>query len=75
MTLIAMVIGAFLAVMVSDLIYGFILHKKSVGCLRIDNSDPDGPYLFLELKVDPKVIETNKYITLEVNTKNYISQK
>lgn len=23
---------------------------RSVGTLRVDNSDPDGPYLFLELK-------------------------
>lgn len=28
-----------------------IIHRKRpIGFLRIDRSDPDGPYLFLELK-------------------------
>ena len=27
-----------------------IRRKRPVGFLRIDKSDPDGPYLFLELK-------------------------
>ena len=53
-----------------------IYHKKKVkGVLRIDKSDPDGPYLFLELSSDPAIIEKQKYVTLEVNTKSYISHK
>lgn len=49
--------------------------KKSVGDLRIDTSDPDGPYLFLELDQDPGVLSNMDYVILKVNTKNYISQK
>ena len=49
--------------------------KKPIGVLRIDSSDPDGPYLFLELETDPNVFKKEKYVTLKVNTKSYISQK
>ena len=51
-----------------------ILSVKTVGDLRIDTSDPDGPYLFLELRKDVGPISTHKYVVLKVNTKNYISQ-
>lgn len=75
MEFVALVIGVFFAVLIGDLVYNFISGKKSVGYLRIDKSDPDGPYLFLELKEDPKILETKKFITLEINLKNYITQK
>lgn len=51
-----------------------IRHKKAVGTLRIDKSDPDGPYLFLELKCDPLVIEKLSSVTLDVSVSNYISR-
>lgn len=52
-------------------------NKKTVnGCLRIDSSDPtEPPYLFLELEENPEVLKHKKYVTLQVNTKSYISQK
>ena len=49
--------------------------RKPIGTLRVDSSDPDGPYLFLELETDPNVIKKEKYILLKVDTKSYISQK
>lgn len=49
--------------------------KKPIGILRIDSSDPDGPYLFLELETEPNVIKKEKYVTLKVDTRSYISQK
>ena len=49
--------------------------KKPIGTLKIDSSDPDGPYLFLELETDPSVIKKEKHILLKVDTKSYISQK
>lgn len=52
-----------------------IYSKKPIGVLRIDSSDPDGPYLFLELETDPNVLKKEKYVTLKVDTKSYISQK
>ena len=62
---------------VLGLILGFRGHKmKPVGTLRIDTSDPeDGPYLFLELSVDPKILMTEKEVLLQVNSESYISQK
>ena len=62
----------------SLLIGGYILgiyHAKQnpIGTLRIDSSDPDGPYLFLELETDPNVLKKEKYVTLKVDTKSYIS--
>lgn len=61
-------------------ILGYILamriyFKKPIGTLRVDSSDPDGPYLFLELETDPNIIKKEKYITLKVDIKSYISHK
>ena len=40
----------------------------------MDKSDPDGPYLFLELNCDPRVIEKLPSVTLDVSVSNYISR-
>lgn len=57
---------------------GFIISKvisrgHPVGTLRIDTSDPDGPYLFLESNIDPHTILHHKHVMLNVDVKNYIS--
>lgn len=71
----------FIAIVVFSIcgyVLGYFLGKnkrKPVGTLRVDSSDPDGPYLFLELETDPSVIKKEKYVLLKVNTKSYISQK
>ena len=62
------------------LIGGYILgiyHAKQnpIGTLRIDSSDPDGPYLFLELSSNVDFIKNKRYVTLKVDTKSYITQK
>ena len=71
----------FIAIVVC-LICGYVLgyslgknKRKPIGTLRVDSSDPDGPYLFLELETDPGVIKKEKYVLLKVDTKSYISQK
>ena len=49
--------------------------EKPLGTLRIDTSDPDdGPYLFLELSCDPRLIMSQKTVLLKVNTESYLSQ-
>lgn len=48
---------------------------KSIGALRIDYSDPDGPYLFLEIASHPDLIRTKRYITLQVKSDDFISHK
>lgn len=49
---------------------------KLSGCLVVDRSDPDdGPYLFLETKIDPTIIEQEETVTFAVVSKNYISHE
>jgi hypothetical protein len=57
--------------------FGYVAASFSVhtsGKLRIDKSDPEGPYMFLELNADPSTIERKKYVTLEIDATSYISQ-
>lgn len=45
------------------------------GTLKIDTSDPDGPYLFLEISnEDLDYIRTQSYVTLRVDTSGYLPQ-
>ena len=54
----------------------YLLRPKNVGVIRVDSSDKDGPYLFLELNHDGMdTINKRQYITLKVNRQSYISQK
>ena len=64
-----------LGVSAGSAITQLILKGRSVGTLRIDNSDPDGPYLFLELATAPSELEHATYVQMKVNKTNYISQK
>lgn len=61
------------------ILLGLIVHKirmpKYVGHLRIDRSDPDSPYLFLELSESFDHVVRSEYVTLKVDTRSYISQK
>lgn len=57
-------------------VLSFIFRKrKAVGSLRIDKSDSDGPYLFLELKKGIGDITTKKTVLLEVKREDFIPQK
>ena len=51
-----------------------VLCHKSIGSLRVDTSDPDGPFLFLELNQDQSVAKLSRetFVTLRVNMKSYI---
>ena len=70
--LVAFAVGAFVGTLIT---WNAINHRSS-GALRIDRSDPDGPYMFLELeRSDAEKIMQNGYVTLRVDTKSYISQK
>lgn len=49
---------------------------KTIGTLVIDRSDKeDGPYLFLELDKEVQVIESDEYVTMKVEARDYLSQK
>ena len=60
------------------LIVGFLLgaavfHRRPVGNLRIDRSDPtDTPYLFLELSSDVGRFLHKKYVVLRVRAENFL---
>lgn len=71
--IIVLIVGILIGVTASR----FIFQEKTIGSLRVDNSDPDsGPYLFLELNRDgTEAIYKKRYIRLRVDLKNYISQK
>ena len=49
--------------------------KKSIGSLRVETSDPDGPYLFLELN-DGNISELlrKRHVILNVKAGDHVSQ-
>lgn len=49
--------------------------KHNIGILRIDNSDSDGSYLFLELTTNISSFSRKKRVTLNVRDESYIPQK
>ena len=62
----------FMVGIVSFLVY---LIVRSVGTLRVDQSDPtEQPYLFLELDKPVESVINKKYVVFRVNKKNFISQ-
>lgn len=69
----ALIIGIVIGICLSALVF----KNKTVGTLRVDNSDPDsGSFLFLELYhggLDD--ICKKDYVRFKVERKNYISQK
>lgn len=71
------ILGTCLFVAIASWILGYLRgshRENSVGTLRIDTSDPDGPYLFLELHIPVNEVVKQKQVTLDVNTQSYISQ-
>ena len=49
---------------------------RSVGTLRVDQSDPtEQPYLFLELDKPVETVTNKKYVIFRVSQKNFISQE
>ena len=71
MNVLLLLLGFVLGGVITRIIFGAF----RIGVLRIDRSDPDGPYLFLELSKDVSYFSNKKYVLLRVNDKNYISQK
>ena len=62
----------FMVGIVSFLVY---LIVRSVGTLRVDQSDPtEQPYLFLELVKPVESVINKKYVLFRVIKKNFISQ-
>ena len=67
-----LVLLGFVGGIVFFLIY---LAARSIGTLRVDQSDPtEQPYLFLELDKPVESVINKKYVLFRVNKKNFISQ-
>lgn len=50
-------------------------NRYIVGTLRVDCSDEDGPYMFLELGVPVEEVINKEKVMLNVDTKSYSSRK
>lgn len=64
-----------IGIVVGSIITRIIIRPLNVGTLRIDTSDPDGPFMFLELSEGVGTISSKKHVILKVNLKSYISHK
>lgn len=53
----------------------FKLKSRAIGTLRVDSSNEDGPYLFLELGKPLSKVISQKYAMVTIRNKDYISQK
>jgi hypothetical protein len=69
------VVYVVVGIMIGYVISSIIRRKHPVGFLRIDKSDPDGPYLFLELKKSVNEIVTQQTVLLEVKREDFIPHK
>lgn len=68
-------IVAWLFGMAMGLLVSWFTRPKTIGNLRMDRSDPDGPYLFLELNRDFGAFKDDSEVILRVKVEDYISQK
>ena len=66
------VIYILIGILIGFVVTSIIHRKHPIGFLRIDRYDPDGPYLFLELKKSVNEIMTQKTVLLEVKRENFI---
>ena len=69
------VVHVVVGIMIGFVVSSIIRRKRPVGFLRIDKSDPDGPYLFLELKKSVNEIIAQRTILLEVKREDFIPHK
>lgn len=75
MEIIAGIVLFVIGVIVGAIVMRFKMKPKIMGTLRIYSDPDDGPYLFVELSGDPMNVMKEKFVTFDVNPKDYISQK
>lgn len=64
-------LGVLAGVILTCIVFRFFL----VGTMRVDHSDPDGPFLFLELSKRVESVTSKKYVVLRVKAKDFIPHK
>lgn len=61
-----------LGIVVGVIFMGIVFRFFLVGTLRVDRSDPDGPFLFLELSKRVESVTSKKYVVMRVKSKDFI---
>lgn len=69
------VIWSILMLLVGAAIGRIMTLNKTDGFLIVDRSDPDGPFLFLELSKRVEAVVSKKYVVLRVKAKDFIPHK
>lgn len=65
-----LMIGIFIGCVIGALVRGLWPKKKTLGTIRVNNSDPDEPpYLFLELRTSVADVMSQKIATFDVSQK------
>ena len=65
----------FLLGIVVGTILANILGPRNIGSLRVDHSDPDSPYVFLEANIPMDEIQKHKRVILDVKIQDYLPRK
>lgn len=71
---IALLIGVGIGCLIMSIVQFKERNEQFVGIIRIDNSDPDGPWPFLESRIPMDQLMKRKYVILRIVQENYISQ-
>lgn len=61
-----------LGTVVGAIFAGIVFRFFLVGTLRVDHSDPDGPFLFLELSKRVESVTSKKYVVMRIKAKDFI---
>lgn len=59
-----------IGIIIGNLATTFWFHRISKGTLRIDKTDPDGPYMFLEIDSNVREIEKDNFVYLRVSVRD-----
>lgn len=68
---VSLVGGIITGSIITTIIFKKKYSQKALGSLKIDDTDPDGPYMFLELNTNVSTLSQQDYVILSVD----ISQK
>lgn len=63
------VAGWVLGCVISNILYTKCKSDESIGTLRIDETDPDGAYIFLELRKGIPYVEGMRTVQLDVKVR------
>lgn len=64
-----------MGILAGAILMGIVFKFFLAGSLRVDYSDPDGPFLFLELSKRVESVTSQKYVMLKVKAKDFISHE